>query len=119
MTDFVLHYGRYRLFYFMNPGIAKLINPAASSADDMVMLFARKGFLKLGDILSKLMLDNQSAIQQKFHGVVQRSPAYPVAVVFHVDIQRFDIEMSVPCINLIQNCESFGRFPVALLFNVF
>jgi len=118
MRNPVFHNGRNRFFNFMDSWVAKLINAAANGADNMVMLLAGIGFFKLRDILSELVLNDQTAIEQEFHGVVQGSAAHPVAVVFHVDIQRFHVEMAIAGIYFIENGKSLGRFAVPLLFDV-
>jgi hypothetical protein len=47
-----------------NAGIAKFYDIARIHVDQVIVLHAMVGFLKLGDVLSKLVLYNQAAIEQ-------------------------------------------------------
>src|SRR4030042_2359982 len=85
----------------------------------MVVLTALECSFKLGNVLSKLMLDDQITIEQQLNGIVQCSPAHPVILVLHENIKRFNIEVSSPGIYLIKNSISLGGFPVTFLLKIF
>ena len=101
LADVIFHNVRHRLFYLMNPGIAKFLNLATNRTHDVVMLLAEMRLLKLGNVLPKLMLYHQPAVQQQLHRVVQSSPADLIVVVLHADIEGLYIKMPVLGINLI------------------
>ena len=63
MANVVLHNGGHGFFNLVNPWIAIFIYPAAGCANHMIMLFTFMRLLKLGNILAKLVLDNQPAIK--------------------------------------------------------
>jgi hypothetical protein len=52
----------------------------------MVMLAALKSFFELGHIAAKLVLYHQVALEKQLNGVVKSGSAYPIVVVFHVDV---------------------------------
>jgi hypothetical protein len=80
----------------------------------MVVLNIGVGFLKLGNILPELMLNEELAFQQQFDGIVQGSPADPVVFILHGNIKGFHIKVAFPGIYLIHYGKSFGRFPVTM-----
>ncbi len=86
MADTVFHDICHSFLNFMDPRITVFINSAAGCTDNMVMLLAQIGLLKLSNVFTKLMLDHQPAVQQQFHCVIKRCPANPVIFVLHVDI---------------------------------
>ena len=107
------------LYYFIDPWIAKFNYIPCSEINKMIMLHAMIGLLELGDILSKLMLHYKIAVQQQLNRIVQSCPADSVVFVFHENIQGFNIEMTIPRIDLIQNSKTFRSFPVTFAFEVF
>jgi hypothetical protein len=118
MADIVLHDAGHCFFNLMDPGIAVFIHPAAGSTDDMIVLFALMGLFELGYILPELVLDDQPAIEQQFHRIVKGSPAHPVIVVFHVDIEFLHIEMAFLGINLIEDSKPFGCLALSFSFDI-
>lgn len=86
---------------FLNTRITKLENITGCKIYKMIMLFEFVRLLKLSAIILELMLNNQIAIEQQFHGIVKSCPAHPVFVVFHLDIQGLDIKMTISKIDLL------------------
>jgi hypothetical protein len=84
----------------------------------MIMLFKLVRAFKLGAIVTKLVFGDQVAVEQEFYRVVQCSTAYPVFVVFHADVQGFDIKMAIRIIDLFKDGKPLGRLPVPALFQV-
>lgn len=119
MADAVFHHPRHGFLYFMNPGIAIFINPAAGCTYNMVVLLKQIGFLKLRNVFSELMLDNQTAVEQQIHSVIESCPAYAVIVVLHVDIQLLHIEMTVLPVYFVEYGKPLRSLPMSLAFNVF
>jgi hypothetical protein len=55
---------------FLDPGVTKLDYIPGIHVNQVIMLHAAVGLFKLGDILTKLMLDHQAAIQQQLDGII-------------------------------------------------
>lgn len=83
-----------------NMGIIEFQDISRIIIDEVVVLLNQRGFLKLGVIRPKLVLGNEPAIKQQFNGVVECCPADPVFMIFHPDVKRFDIKMSIRSENL-------------------
>lgn len=98
--------------------VAELHNLAAIGADDVVVLFISVRFFVLGEIFSELVFFHQIAGYQQFQRIVHGSPADAVVAIFHVDIQRFRVEMVAALINFFQDREAFRRFAQAVAFQV-
>ena len=92
---------------------------ARTHIDEMIVLGRSQRLLELRDILSELMLYNQFAVQQDLNGVVQSSPADTLVFIFHRDVKRLDVKMTVAGVDLIQNGISFRRLTVTVSFKVF
>src|SRR6478609_5514369 len=84
----------------------------------MVVLFKTIRLFILCQILAELMLAHQITFYQQIEGIVNSSAAYPVVFVFHVDVQRLYIKMTIQGVNLFQNSISLWRFTQLLLFKV-
>ena len=92
----VLH----RFLDFLHPGVAKFKDLSIFDRNKMIMLFELERPFKLGTIIPELMFGHQVAIKQQFYGIVKGSPAYTILVVLHPDVEGFNIEMPVGCIDL-------------------
>lgn len=101
----------------LNAGVAKFKYFLTILADQVIMLPVLVRLLELC-LLAELMPRNQVTDQQQLDGIIQRGSAHPVLLVFHRHIQRFDIEVTVVRIDLIQNGEAFRCFPVPVLLKV-
>ena len=82
------------------------------------MLPEQHGFFELCIVRSKLMLGYKSTVEQQFDGIVQCCPADPVLMIFHPDVQRFNIEMPFRCKDFLQDCVPLRSFPVCVFFQV-
>jgi hypothetical protein len=60
----------------------------------MIMLAALISTFKLRNILSELMLDHKVAVEEQFDCIIERCPANPVVLVFHENIERFNVKMT-------------------------
>ena len=66
--------------------------------------------------MPELVLDHQVAVEQQLDGVIQGGPADPVLVVFHLVVERLDVEMPVGGVDLLQDGIALrGLAKVALL----
>ncbi len=68
---------------FSNAWIVKFHHNTIGNIDQMVMLHGGVCFLKLGDVLPKLVFYNEFTIEQKVDGIVKRCAAHPVIVILH------------------------------------
>lgn len=106
------------LYYLAHPWIAELNYLPCFNIYKVVVLPALVSPFKLGNVFSELVLYNQVAVEQYLDGVVQRSPAYPVILILHENIQRLNVEMTSPGIYLIQYSVSLGGLPVTFPFKI-
>lgn len=77
----------------LDPRVAEFEHRAADVADHMVVLCIVVRLFEVGNILTELVLGNQSAIKQDLNCVIERSPTDPVILVLHFDIERLNIKM--------------------------
>src|SRR5690606_748462 len=70
-------------------------------------------------ILTKLMTAYQTTFQQQFYRVVKRSTAYTIILVFHFNIQRFNIKMLLTIINFLKDGITFGCFSMSFILQIF
>lgn len=98
--------------------ITEFKNMSAIITDQVVMLLIGKTPFIQRKIFSKLMLHHQAGIKKEFNGIVYGSPAYFIFLFFQDGVEMLDIKMVVKGINFIQNSESFGSFPLIMLFKV-
>ena len=82
------------------------------------MLLDAVTLLVLGHFFAKLMLADQIAIDEQVHRVVQRRAAHPVFALGHVSVERFDVEVAVVRVDLLQDGKALGRLAVPVLFEV-
>ena len=75
-------------------GVTELDDLSGFDVNYMVMLPALVCSLKLGDILSELMLYYKVTFEQQFNCIIQSGPAYPVVFILHEDIERLDVKMT-------------------------
>lgn len=112
VRDGEIELGAHRILNLLDTRIAELEEPPALGADQVVVLPALVGLLKVRHILPELVLHHQPAIQQELYGIVERGSAHPVVLVLHEDVERLDVEMPIAGVDLIEYRESFGRFPM-------
>jgi hypothetical protein len=84
----------------------------------MVVLAVFVGLFKLGKVFSKLVLNNQSRVEQYFDIVVQSRPAHPVFFVLHHKVQLLYVKMSLVTINFIQDGEALRGLSVLVNLQV-
>lgn len=118
MQDFEVQDFTYGILDVLDTRVTELQYLVALDTDQMVVLLISVGLLKLGDVLTKLMLCHQVTFFQKVQSVVNRGPADAIVFVFHTDVESFYIKMSRPIIYLFQNGVPFRRFPQFLIFKV-
>ena len=70
MRDFNAQMFLNRLLDFQQSWVAKLQHLLGFNVDEVVVLAELVGTLVLSAVVSKLVLDDQSAVQQQFDGVV-------------------------------------------------
>ncbi len=103
-------------FYRLYPRIAKLYDFARIGKNYMVMLAIKVRFFILCLILPELMLSNQLTFQQKLNGIVEGGATDPIIFIFHVDVERFDIEMLITIINFLKDGVAFRCFTMSFFF---
>ena len=82
------------IYYFMYPGITELNNFSCFKVDKVIVLSALIGSFKLRYVLSKLMLNYQITVEEEFNCIVKCCPANPVILIFHKNVQRFNIKVA-------------------------
>jgi len=108
----------YRLLDIFNPRVTKLQDLTRIRADDVIVLLVLVRLLKLGGILSELVFSNEVAGNQQVYRIVKRGTAYAVVLIFHLNVERFDVKMTVIIVNLIQYRETLRGFAVAIFLEV-
>jgi hypothetical protein len=68
----------------------------AFGADQVVMLLVAIAFFVLSEVLSELVFTYQVALDKQIKGIINCRAAYPVILVLHANVKRFNIEMAVP-----------------------
>ena len=76
--------------------------------DEMVVLAELVGAFVLRTVVSKLVFDDQTAVEQQVDSVIQSGSADAVLVVFHAVIQRVDVEMPVSSVDFLEDGKSLG-----------
>lgn len=105
-------------FYFVDACVIKLFYFARLDTNKMVMFIKLERFFELGAIAAKVVFDQQFAIEQQLDGVVERCPAHAVFIVFHVDIERLYIKVTLGVVYLFQDSKPFRGFAVLFAFEV-
>ena len=84
----------------LNARITKLKYLFAFVTNQVVVLFVFVGFFKLRQVLSELVFGNKATVEQKFNGVIEGGAAHTVFFILHVNVKRFNIEMTTMRIDL-------------------
>src|SRR5688572_14037176 len=100
-----------RILNVLDPGIAEFNHAVTVRADKVIMLPVAEGFFKLRQVLSKLMLAYQVAIDENVKSIIDSSTANTVVLVLHVHVQRFNIEVPLKRIDLFEDRITFWCFP--------
>lgn len=90
-----------RVLNLLDTRIAEFNEFSTLRTDQMIVLLTFICALKVCHIFTKLMLDNQTTIKQKFYRVVESCSAYLVVLVFHKNIEGLYIEMPFARIDLV------------------
>ena len=98
-----------RALDFKQARVAKLHDLFRLNVDEMVVLAELVRAFILRAVVPKLVLDDQSAVQEQFDGVVYSGAADAVFVVFHLVVQRVDVEVPVGGVNLFEDGKALGR----------
>ncbi len=85
----------------------------------MIVVAVKIRFFILRLVVSKLVLAHKPAFQKKFDGIVQGRPAYPVLLILHFDVERFNVKMIITVVDLLENGKTLGSLAVSFLFQVF
>lgn len=75
------------VFDALNTWITEFDHFTRVCADHMVMLLGSMRFLKLSNVLSKLVLSDQITSQEQFYGIVQGGARNSVILIFHFQVQ--------------------------------
>lgn len=100
------------------PWIAKFYDFSTIHADEMIMLLKPIGFFVLGEVFAKLVLGDEVTTDQELEGVVHCSPADSVVGIFHVDIERFGIEVICSGVDLFEDRIPFRSSSEIILLQV-
>lgn len=98
--------------------VTELEHLATILTDEMVVLRILVRLLKIGNVLTELMLGHEFAVEQQFNGVVKRGSADAIILLLHLQVERFDVEMSDTRIDLSEDSEPLRGFPVSVLLQV-
>jgi len=104
---------------FQQARVAELHHLFRLNVNEMVVLAELVGAFVLGAVVPKLVLDDQSAVQQQFDGVVERRPTDEVLVVLHLVVERVDVEMPVGGVDFLEDGKAFRRLAQFPLLKVF
>ena len=102
----------------LNARVTKFDDFSSIGANHVVVLLGTVGFFELSDIFSELMLADKITRKKEFDGVVQCCSRNPVVLVFHLDVERFYVKMSLIIVNLFEYGEPFRGFSVTILFQI-
>ena len=108
-----------RFLNLLDARIAEFEYALTVHTDQVIVLFVSVGAFKLGLVFAELVFGNKAAVEQQLNGIVKRGAAYPVLFVFHVYVQRLNVEVPAMRVNFIKNGETLRRLPVSLFFKVF
>lgn len=108
----------HRILDLLNTRIAKLEHLTAFKTNYMIMLFVSVRLLVLIEIFPKLVLSDKVAINEDLEGVVDSCAANTVIALFHMQVQRFCIEVIIPQVDLFENGKSLRGLPQAVFFKI-
>lgn len=111
MQDIEMQELLYRILYILDARITELNHPVALGANEVIVLFITIGLLVLREVLSKLVFTYKVAFYKQIEGIVNCGPANPVILVFHADVERLYIEMTVARVDLFKYGITFRCFP--------
>lgn len=100
----------------MYPRIAELFDFSTVGTNEMVVLLAFVGFLKLCNVFIKQMFHNKIGLKQQLNGIVQSRSADSVLLIFHKNIQGLNVKMTVVRVYLFQYGKTLWRLPVSFFF---
>lgn len=103
MRDFNAKLFLYSALYLPKAWVAKLHHLLGFRIDEMVVLPILVRLLVLSAVVPKLVLNNQPAVEEQVDGVVQSGTTDAILVVLHPVIQRFDVEVAINGVNLLEN----------------
>jgi hypothetical protein len=108
----------HHIFNLLDAGVAKFEHLTAIFAYKMVVLFVTIRLFVKCQVFAELVPFDQVATDKQIEGVIHRSPADPVTLVFHVNVQSLSVEMVVAAVDFFQNGVTFRRFTKAVLLKV-
>src|SRR4051812_15383576 len=73
----------------------------------MLLIFIR--FLKLREVLAKLVLCYKIAVKKQFNGIIDGSPAHIIILSLHVQVKRVSIKVLNQRIDCIKYSKTFPR----------
>ena len=94
--------------------VAKLHDGLRLQVDEMVVLTELVGAFVLRTVVPELMLDDQTAVEQQVDSIILCGSTDAVLVVFHLVVQRVDVEMPIGRVNLLKDSKALGslaQFP--------
>jgi len=118
VSDIELQQLTHGVLDLLNSRVAKLEHFATVRTDEVVMLFITIRLFVECQIFPELVPFYQITTHEQIQGVVHRGPAYAVALIFHVDIQRFCIEVIVSAVDFFEYGKAFRRLAKAVIFEV-
>lgn len=96
--------------------VAELKDLLTVLADQVVVLLVRVRLLKAGQVLAELMTGDQLRFQQQVNGIIQGGATDAKPFILHADKKRFDIEVFVHRVDLLQDSEALRGFSMPLGF---
>jgi hypothetical protein len=88
-------HGFYHILNLLNARVTELHHFTTILTYNVIMLTVFVRPFKVCDILAELMLGHQFAIKKYLNGIVERSAAYTVILVLHLNVKRLDIKVAI------------------------
>ncbi len=102
----------------LNSRIAEFQHFIGIGQDDVIVLLILKCALKMGGVLTELMLAHQIAVDQQINRVVKSGSRDPVFFILHAHIQAFNIKMTTVIIDFMKYRKTLRCLAVLVNFQI-
>src|SRR5690625_6332392 len=118
MGDMEVHKLAHHVFDLLYSRITEFQYFATVYTNDVIMLFESIRLFILSNIFAELMPLDEIGIDQEFQCIIYSRSAYPVILIFHLNIKSFCIEMVIPIVYFFQNRISLGGLAYFVFFQM-
>jgi hypothetical protein len=108
----------HRCLDLVDAGVAKLEDLPAVGANQVVVLLEAVGFFVQRQVFAELVPHDEAAGHEQIQRIIDSGPADPVALVFHVDVQGFGVEVVISAVDFFEDGKALRRFPKSVLLEV-